>query len=64
MIPFYTEKDPTCEQCDADLFIGYEVVYHDRSFFCDRDCLSEFLIENTSYKEVFLTKEKVYREVD
>lgn len=63
MIPFYVEKAQSCEQCDADLYIGYDVAIYDNSLFCDEYCVRDFLTDNINVKKVYLTSDRSFIDV-
>lgn len=44
-----------CEACGGELYSGNEAVSFDGVLFCDKDCLTEFLIDTADYSEVYLT---------
>lgn len=64
MIPYYVVNHQDCEYCESTIYIGYEAVLTDDGFFCSKDCLMEHLYEMSNAKEIYLTDEQIYREVD
>lgn len=64
MIPYYVTDYQYCEHCNSEIYINYECVKHDDGFFCDKECLTEHLYEGSGAKEIYLTDDRMYREVD
>lgn len=64
MIPHYVTGPQQCEYCESTIYIGYEAVLNDDGFFCSKDCLLEHLYLMSHAKQIYLTDEWIYREVD
>lgn len=64
MIPHFSTRHQCCEHCGDDILIGYEAILTKDGYFCEEDCLKNHLYESEYKKEIYLTAEKIYREVD
>lgn len=64
MIPYYATQPQECEYCESTIYIGYEAVLTDDGLFCSKDCLLEHLYEMSNAKEVYLTDDRIYMDVD
>lgn len=64
MIPHYVTGPQQCENCESTIYIGYEAIWHDDGLFCSMECLLEHLYQMSNAKEIYLTDEQIYREVD
>lgn len=64
MIPHFVVHHQECERCSATLYIGYECIKHDDGYFCDEDCLKNHLLEGSGHKDVYLTDDRIWREID
>lgn len=61
-IPYYVTDSQQCEYCKAEIYIGYEAIWHKDGFFCTMECLLEHLYKMSNAKQIYLTDERIYRE--
>ena len=62
MIPHYATCDKECEQCGSMIYVGYEALFLDGEYFCEKWCLAEYLVEESGAKEIYLTSDKLEME--
>ena len=63
-VPYYVTKSQQCEFCEATIYIGHECVKTEDGYFCNEDCTKAHLYLMHNPKEIYLTNDKIYREVD
>ncbi len=64
MTPYFVAKKQTCSQCGSDLFIENEAELYEDLLFCDSVCVMEYLYRDHNIKQVILTNQLIYRDVD
>lgn len=64
MIAYYVTRPQKCERCELTICIGCEALLTEDGFFCSKDCLLEHLYESSNAKEVCLTDDRMYMDVD
>ncbi len=64
MTPYFVAKKQTCSQCGTGLYIGCEYELYEDLLFCDSVCVMEYLYRDHNVKQVVLTNQIIYREVD
>lgn len=64
MTPYFVAKQQTCSQCGSDLYINFEAKLYEDLLFCDSVCVMEYLYRDHNIKQVVLTNQIIYREVD
>ena len=64
MIAYYVTRPQKCERCELTIDIGCEAVLAEDGLFCSKDCLLEHLYEGSNAKEVCLTDDRMYMDVD
>lgn len=63
MKEWFVTSHQQCELCDSDILIGYECFVSKDGYFCSEECMQEHLYEGSDFQEVYLTNNKLYREV-
>ncbi len=58
MIPYYAEFEQVCEQCEGDIYHGYEFLIYDGMKFHHETCLINWIYENAPYKKYYLSNNK------
>ena len=62
-IPHYTKYKKWCHWCESEIHIGHDAMYRD-GYYCNEDCLKVELLADTTFEDVYLTDDKIYRDVD
>ena len=64
MIPIYSDRDQVCNHCESDLYIGYEFIIHDNTYYCNTECLTDEILNNIHVQNAYLTDDKTYKDFD
>lgn len=64
MIPHYSRYYQLCERCERDILYGEEFILDEDGYFCTEECLIEHVMAGRLYKKAYLTKDRIWREID
>ncbi len=64
MIPIFSPHHQECENCEAEILIGYEFIITDDGYFCTEDCAKCFYYLGANAKNAYLTNDIIFRDVD
>lgn len=63
-LPHFVVHHQQCENCNDKLYIGQTCIKHEDGYFCTNACLKIHLYHMSGAEEVYLTDDRIFREVN